>query len=124
NFVMERFCNSLVLAVNSRKYLFTSLAHRTRDVAQPNQSSHYGASLSNGAPHSGRLMEQRTEPFKFHLPSNQALCRFDPRGLPLSIGTRFFLSERHGEAAWVRLPELLECGDFDQIFGFNRIPTF
>ncbi|KAJ7115669.1 hypothetical protein C8R44DRAFT_578431, partial [Mycena epipterygia] len=36
-FVMERFCGSLVPAVKSRKYPFTSLAHRIRDVAQLSQ---------------------------------------------------------------------------------------
>ncbi|KAJ7708727.1 hypothetical protein B0H17DRAFT_901467, partial [Mycena rosella] len=36
-FVMERFCSSLVPAVKSRKYLFTSLAHHIRDVVQLSQ---------------------------------------------------------------------------------------
>ncbi|KAJ7625431.1 hypothetical protein B0H17DRAFT_1218741 [Mycena rosella] len=36
-FVMERFCGSLVPAVKSRKYPFTSLAHRIQDVTQLRQ---------------------------------------------------------------------------------------
>ncbi|KAJ3833514.1 hypothetical protein F5878DRAFT_654300 [Lentinula raphanica] len=36
-FVMERFCGSLLRTVKNRKYPFTSLAHRVRDIAQLNQ---------------------------------------------------------------------------------------
>ncbi|KAJ7114214.1 hypothetical protein C8R43DRAFT_903080 [Mycena crocata] len=37
NFPTERFCGSIVLAIQSRKHPFTSMAHRLRDIAQINQ---------------------------------------------------------------------------------------
>lgn len=36
-FVMERFCGSLLPAVKSRKHPYTSLARRVRDIAQLSQ---------------------------------------------------------------------------------------
>ncbi|KDQ06134.1 hypothetical protein BOTBODRAFT_87909, partial [Botryobasidium botryosum FD-172 SS1] len=36
-FAMERFCGSLLPAIKSRKYPFSSLSHRVRDVAQLSQ---------------------------------------------------------------------------------------
>lgn len=36
-FVMERFCGSLLPAVKSRKHPYVSLAHRVRDIAQLSQ---------------------------------------------------------------------------------------
>lgn len=37
NFPTERFCGTIVRAVSSRKYPYTSMASRLRDVAQLNQ---------------------------------------------------------------------------------------
>lgn len=36
-FPMERFCGSLLPSIKSRKYPFTSLDHRVRDIAQLDQ---------------------------------------------------------------------------------------
>ncbi|EIW75662.1 hypothetical protein CONPUDRAFT_33139, partial [Coniophora puteana RWD-64-598 SS2] len=37
NFPTERFCGVIVQSIQSRKYPFTSMAHRLRDVAQLSQ---------------------------------------------------------------------------------------